>query len=200
MVDSYTTDIQDQPQTYSTDTSSLVFEISNLPIYTAQARAIDASFALTDKTGIPHSQFEESITNGQESAIRTEAASRITELNIARAKKNISNGPVSDDALRSLLKPQDPQSVVEEHYANTWMNHIFWPKEPDKQTKDSQHFWDMIGVPEEYDEVTKTGSQIIAKDKFLKTHLENIQSEGIIGPMVDQTMLDIVTLGLHTES
>lgn len=171
---------------------------------TAANRAETASFGLTNPTGIPKDTFHQAITNGQESTIRVEAANKVDGIKQQMAKQLISErgDTMSDEELITLLKAQDPNSVFEDHFANSYIQHIFWPTNPDNNAQDSDAFKQFKTFPGETQEMHAAASSVVAKNEYLKTKLEDSENRNTWynrGSPFMQAAQDLLTFGIYSE-
>lgn len=176
--------------------------VPRLPTDVLEDRSNKASFGLTDKTGIPKSDFDKYIHGDKETDIRQLAATKVDTVKQQMAKQWIDSmgANLTDEKLRDQLKSQDPNSVFEEHYASEWMKRLGWAKDLKRNAQDSWLYGAIVGLPQEYDYVTKNGSELMGKTDLLQTvHTNNSQNSTVSGTL-DFMLKDIFSLGGYTET
>lgn len=200
-------DTKDFPP-FSVDDGLTIPAVPQLPENVVQSRAAKADLGLSGKTDVTQDTFAASIKDGKEPEARADAANQVTQSRIQFAQDMIRQGKVNDiEAITNLVKPVDPDMVVETHYADAYLNHLDWPKQEDKidswVTNDT-------GV---LDAFKLKGTGLASRFEYLRTLKQNAEGEQAERPFwdtldsqgntvpgrSDEILKDIITFGAYGE-
>src|SRR5713226_2702783 len=172
---------------------------SDLSPDAVQYRSDNAHFGLTNQTLFTKDDWSKAIQNGQEDVLRSTAAAKVNSGRIDMAKQliNTYGDQLPDGVLQTMLKAQDPKSVVEEHYAKTYMDFLNWPKDPKAPSENPEVYYGMLGLKDEYDWVKNAGSMALAKRNYALTVAQNDNQETTWKDHVNSIVPDIFTAGLY---
>lgn len=197
------------PAPMSIDDGAASFIPPKLPIGVINSRAAKADLGLAGKTDVTQDTFATSIKDGKEPEARADAANQITQSRIQFAQDMIRQGKVNDiEAITNLVKPVDPDMVVETHYADAYMNHLDWPKQTD--SIDSWAYNDTGAL----DAFKLKGTGLASRFEYLRTLQQNAEGEQAGRPFwdtldsqgntvpgrSDEILKDIITFGAYSET
>lgn len=200
-------DTKDFPP-FSVDDGLTTPAVPQLPENVVQSRAAKADLGLSGKTDVTQDTFAASIKDGKEPEARADAANQVTQSRIQFAQDMIRQGKVNDiEAITNLVKPVDPDMIVETHYADAYLNHLNWPKQEDKLdswvTNDT-------GV---LDAFKLKGTGLASRFEYLRTLKQNADGEQAERPFwdtldsqgntvlgrSDEKIKDIISFGAYGE-
>src|SRR5258705_2663185 len=153
-----------------------------LPDAIVTRRASKAHFGLSSQVDKTFDDYKMAIQNGQEDTIRQDVASQLDAKKMAAAQDQIqsyvtsSNAPQADVIQRmseQASQTTDPQHVFEDQYAKQYMDFLRLPKvaEKDSFLKDAYR-----EIPEQVEQTSSIGQNLLSNLDFMRTKLENAEA------------------------
>lgn len=175
---SINTDVAPDPISLDTGAGTAVTPSTEL----ATKRAKKTMFGLGDVLGTTEEQLIQDYSNGQEDAVRRQAASKLDLQNKILKQKQITDlsnakkgQPLSSDEVAAITEPLnqpvDPETVVEQAYGSKYVGAL------DKAADNvGNTIWDTAKqeIPNQVSALRSIGSTVTAKREFARTQLENI--------------------------
>jgi hypothetical protein len=143
---------------------------------TAASRSAKVDFGLSGVLQKDYPDIHQSISNGEEKNLRTDAANTLTMQQAQYRQSQITNlaanGQLDDKTFANLqMPPVNPDSVFEEGFAHTWMSSL---ETASLNMGDSF----LKDVPLEHTQgMTQLGSSTVAKHEIMRTAIQNIQDQ-----------------------
>ena len=162
----------------------------------ASKRAGMASFGLQGKIDKGYDDYYSSFIQGQEKNVRNYVVDELAKLSAARKAQKIldlsdAGWPLTEEDINNLDSAvNDPKSVIEDHFAQRYVNHILWPKgNPDKTSWLNNIHPEEVGEEATRQRDINIGTDYLARVKFFQTmyedSVENAEKQSWTGWGVD---------------